>query len=99
MLGRDDFYWFRIYSAPFKNIYKMSINEIEKYNLLTGHLVQKNLTKTERMSGNIPVDINQSNIGNKNTENIIVNAQGGPILELEQEILNEIFVETGKIDD
>ena len=38
MLGEDDFYWFTIYAAPADDIHEMSMEEIEKYKLLTKKL-------------------------------------------------------------
>jgi len=35
MLGTDDFYWFTIYSASADDIHEMTMEEIEKYGLLT----------------------------------------------------------------
>lgn len=35
MLGKDDFYWYTIYSAPAEDIHYMTSSEIEKYNMVT----------------------------------------------------------------
>lgn len=40
MLGSEDFYWFTIYAAPDDEIYWMTMEEIEKFALLTKPFIQ-----------------------------------------------------------
>lgn len=35
MLGKDDFYWYTIYAAPAEDIYYMTLEEIENYQMYT----------------------------------------------------------------
>lgn len=40
MLGKDEFYWYTIYAAPADDIYYMTLEEIERYQLYT-HLIKE----------------------------------------------------------
>jgi len=98
MLWKDDFYWFTIYAAPANGIYEMSEEEIKKYGLLTKPIIRENLTGTTGVSGVMNNNFGKYLIGNINSDTIIINSQGGPILEFSSDEIIRFLYEEGKIN-
>jgi hypothetical protein len=98
MLGEDDFYWFTIYAAPAGEIYEMTEEEIEKYKLLTKPIITKNLTKTNNLPATLVNKFEKHIFGNISADTIIINSQGGPVLDFAILSVFEMFADQAKVD-
>lgn len=98
MLWKDDFYWFTIYAAPANGIYWMSEVEIEKYWLLTKPIIQKSAKETKNISWIINNNFGKYLIWNYHSDTIIINSQGGPVLEFTVDEILEFLVQETEID-
>ena len=83
MLGEEngrDFYFYTLKAAPFHDIYKMNLEEIEKYNLATKIIPIENNFEENYIS-----------YGNENSDKVLIYIQGGPELTLNELTFYQLF--------
>jgi hypothetical protein len=98
MLGKDDFYWFTIHTAPSDGVHEMTEEEIEKYKLLTKPIITKNLTKTDNLPATFSNKFGRLVFGDISVDTIIINSQGGPVLDFYVDEIYDILVDQAEID-
>lgn len=98
MLGKDDFYWFTIYAAPANGIYEMTEKEIETYGLLTQPIIINDTKNNNVLPATMLNKMGKAILGNFESDTVIINAQGGPVLNFDLDTISHLIKNNTKIN-
>lgn len=96
MLGSDEFYWYTIYAAPADGIKQMSVEDIEKFGLLTEDIIHVDYKASGKVPGNIQYIADA--IGDLDNDTVIINAQGGPMTYFDYDTFANLYFEIAQVD-